>query len=72
MRAPQRKDTYFSELHGDEQRAADEWLERFIRLVLRIRYAYRQRQSYPQDALDGSGGTGTVRTSTGATPFTTK
>lgn len=29
-------DTYFPELDGEQQRLADEWLLRYLRLVLRI------------------------------------
>lgn len=33
----QRKESYFPELEGEEQRVADEWLDDYLRLVLRIR-----------------------------------
>jgi hypothetical protein len=65
MTAPQRKDTYFPELEGEEQRAADEWLEGYLRLLMRIRREHLARQedgSYPQTRVDTRAGTGKVRT----------
>jgi hypothetical protein len=64
MTAPQRKDSYFPELEGDEQRLADEWLEGYLRLVVRIyrEHLESRRASYPQEAIDAVAGTGSVRT----------
>lgn len=65
MTAPQRKNTYFPELEGDEQHRADEWLDGYLRLVIRIQREYREgtsSKSYPQPSIDESVGTGKVRT----------
>lgn len=60
----QRKTTYFPELEGAEQEAADEWLIGYLRLVMRIHGESAQR-SYPQVAVDTTAGTGRVRTASG-------
>lgn len=68
MTAPQRKESYFPELEGDDKRLADEWLDGYLQLVNRIRREHLDRaprpQSYPQAPVDDSSGTGTVRTAT--------
>ena len=65
MTAPQRKETNFPELDGEEQRTADEWLEGYLKLLVRIWREHLARQanaSCPQTALDVHEGTGKVRT----------
>ena len=60
----QRKTTYFPELSGDAQRVADEWLDGYLQVVLRLAREHRARDdaSYPQGGIDDVGGTGTIGT----------
>ncbi len=64
MTAQQRKESYFPELTGEEQREADEWLRDYLRLVVRIHREHLEgaNSSYPQVSVDESRGTGKVRT----------
>ncbi len=64
----QRKQTYFGELTGEAQRVADEWLDGYLQVVLRLARARRDHRdrddaSYPQGGIDDVGGTGTIGTS---------
>lgn len=58
-------DTLFPELDADERHVADEWLNGYLRLVLRI---LRERRTpsdtitCPHPPIDGSRGTGTIGT----------
>ena len=68
MAATQRKETCFPELPGDQQHAADEWLDGYLRLVARIWREHclgRESSSCPQVTVDESSGTGKVRTADG-------
>ena len=63
MTAQQRKESYFPELQGEEQQSADEWLDGYLRLVIRIWHGHLEGQktsSYPQVAVDDAAGTGNV------------
>jgi hypothetical protein len=65
MTARQRKDIHFIETNRDEQLIADEWLDGYLRLLIRVRREHIERleaASYPQSSLDDADGTGTVRT----------
>ena len=67
----QRKDTYFPELADDEQRLADDWLDGYLGLVLRIQREHAESRGlsgYPQSPLDADRGTGMVRTPSQALP----
>lgn len=64
----QRKDTYFSELEGEQQTEADLWLLEYLRLIIRLHSASKSSSregsviGYPQASVDSHNGTGTVRT----------
>ena len=46
-------DTFFPELGGDERRLADEWLEDYLRIVIRICRERREAQE-DDDPLQSS------------------
>ena len=66
MTAQQRKESYFPELTGEEQRETDEWLRDYLRLVIRIHREHLEnaKSSCPQASVEESCGTGKVRTAT--------
>jgi hypothetical protein len=44
MTAPQRKETYFPELQGQDREDADDWLLDYLRLVIQIQRRRREEQ----------------------------
>ena len=65
MTAPQRKLIQFPSLAHDEQLIADEWLDGYLRLLVRIdqeNVEHLTAPRYPQPPVDERRGTGTVGT----------